>query len=277
MVAAGFSAGRADAVRRGMAAWKRRGGLEEFRADLLAGMAERGYPREFAERIYSQIEGFADYGFPESHAASFALLTWASAWLKCHHPAAFTCALLNSQPMGFYSPSQLVQDARRHGVQVRPVDVRYSQWDCSLEDLPGAPPALRLGLRMVSGLAQEAAEALARARVAAPFRDVADLCLRAGLGERSRVLLAEAGALRGRARHRQRVGWAATGVVPHGPLLPAPAAEDAAPLPVPGTGEDRLADHAHLGLSVGPHPLRLLRVRVAARRYRPSRELEGLA
>ena len=277
MVAAGFSAGRADAVRRGMAAWKRRGGLEEFRADLLAGMAERGYPREFAERIYSQIEGFADYGFPESHAASFALLTWASAWLKCHHPAAFTCALLNSQPMGFYSPSQLVQDARRHGVQVRPVDVRYSQWDCSLEDVPGAPPALRLGLRMVSGLSQEAAEALVRARAAASFRDVADLCLRADLDERSRVLLAEAGALRGLAGHRHRARWAATGVEPQRPLLPAPAEEDAAPLPVPGTGEDLLADHARLGLSLGPHPLRLLRARLAARRYRRSRELEGLA
>ena len=157
------------------------------------------------------------------------------------------------------------------------MDVRYSQWDCSLEDLPGAPPALRLGLRMVSGLAQEAAEALARARVAAPFRDVADLCLRAGLDERSRVLLAEAGALRGLAGHRHRARWAATGVEPQRPLLPAPAEEDAAPLPVPSTGEDLLADHAHLGLSLGPHPLRLLRARLAARRYRRSRELEGLA
>jgi error-prone DNA polymerase len=132
IVAAGFSPGEADQLRRAMAAWKRRGGLEPFRDKLIEGMRERGYSEEFAERIYSQICGFGDYGFPESHAASFALLTYFSAWLKCHHPAAFACALLNSQPMGFYAPAQIINDVRRHGVRVLPVDVRFSGWDCGL-------------------------------------------------------------------------------------------------------------------------------------------------
>ena len=133
IVAAGFTPGEADQLRRSMAAWKRRGGLEYFRERVLTGMAERGYTTEFAEQVFEQIKGFGSYGFPESHAASFALITYVSCWLKCHEPAAFTCALLNSQPLGFYSPNQLVQDARRHGIQVRPVDVRYSAWDCALE------------------------------------------------------------------------------------------------------------------------------------------------
>ena len=134
MVAAGFSAGEADQLRRAMAAWRRRGGLEPFRERLLSGMRERGYPDEFAERIYAQICGFGEYGFPESHAASFALLTYVSSWLKCHHPAAFACALLNSQPMGFYAPAQIINDVKRHGVRVLPVDVRYSGWDCTLTE-----------------------------------------------------------------------------------------------------------------------------------------------
>jgi len=138
MVAAGFSAGEADQLRRAMAAWKRKGGLEQFETRLLEGMRGRGYAEAFARQIFSQIKGFGEYGFPESHSASFALLAYVSAWLKRHHPAAFTCALLNSQPMGFYAPAQLVQDARRHGVEVRPVDVQYSAWDCTLEH-PTAP------------------------------------------------------------------------------------------------------------------------------------------
>jgi error-prone DNA polymerase len=142
MTAAGFTPGQADQLRRAMAAWKRRGGLEPFREQLIEGMLARGYSREFAERIYSQIKGFGDYGFPESHAASFALLTYFSAWLKCHHPAAFACGLLNSQPMGFYAPAQIINDVRRHGVQVRPVDVRFSDWDCGLEGSPSRRSAL---------------------------------------------------------------------------------------------------------------------------------------
>ncbi len=136
VVAAGFTPGEADQLRRSMAAWRRKGGLEQFERRLIEGMRERGYQEDFARQIFKQIQGFGEYGFPESHAASFALLVYVSAWLKCHEPAAFACALLNSQPMGFYAPAQIVQDARRHGVEVRPVDVLASEWDCTLEQLP---------------------------------------------------------------------------------------------------------------------------------------------
>ncbi|HUX25701.1 MAG TPA: error-prone DNA polymerase, partial [Burkholderiales bacterium] len=146
VVAAGFTPGEADQLRRSMAAWRRKGGLEHFEQRLIQGMGERGYAREFAERIYQQILGFGEYGFPESHSASFALLVYVSAWLKRHHPAAFLAALLNSQPMGFYAPAQLVQDARRHGVEILPVDVLASDWECTLEHCAGAAPAVRLGL-----------------------------------------------------------------------------------------------------------------------------------
>ncbi len=279
IVAAGFSAGEADELRRGMAAWKRRGGLEHFRGRLFAGLAKNGYDTDFAERIFEQIRGFGSYGFPESHAASFALITYVSCWLKCHEPAAFTCALMNSQPLGFYSNSQLVQDARRHGIAVRPVDVRYSHWDNTLESWPGdeaRQPALRLGLREVGGLAREPAERLVAARAVRPFEDVADLCHRAGLDERARSLLAEAGALRGLAGHRHRARWAVGGVETQLPLFDASPAEDAVQLPVPSAGEDLLADYARLGLTLGPHPLALLRRQLATRRYRRSRELREL-
>jgi len=279
IVAAGFSAGEADELRRGMAAWKRRGGLEHFRDRLFAGLAKNGYDTDFAERIFEQIRGFGSYGFPESHAASFALITYASCWLKCHEPAAFTCALMNSQPLGFYSNSQLVQDVRRHGITVRPVDVRYSQWDNALEAWPGdatRQPALRLGLREVAGLSRAAGEALVAARAARAFDDVADLCHRAGLDERARALLAEAGALKGLAGHRHRARWAVGGVEKQLPLFAGSPAEDAVSLPVPSAGEDLLADYARTGLTLGPHPLALLRRQLAARRYRRSRDLQAL-
>ncbi len=280
MVAADFTPGEADAVRRGMAAWKRKGGLQQFREKLFAGMRKNGYEAAYAERIFSQIEGFADYGFPESHAASFALLTYVSCWLKCHHPAAFLCALMNSQPLGFYSNSQLVQDARRHSVPVRPVDVRYSDWDNTLE--PSGEdgmrnPALRLGLREIGGLPSVMAEALVAARRRSDFTSVEDLCHRAGLDERTRAQLAEAGALKGLAGHRHRARWAIAGVEAQLPLFDGSPREQAVTLPVPSAGEDLLADYARTGLSLGPHPLKLLRKQLAARRYRPSRELLGLA
>jgi error-prone DNA polymerase len=280
MVAAGFTPGEADAVRRGMAAWKRRGGLEQFRDRLFAGMRERGYEAAFAERIFEQIKGFADYGFPESHAASFALVTYVSCWLKCHHPAAFLCALMNSQPLGFYSNSQLVQDARRHGVPVRPVDVRYSDWDNTLEAAaPGTMenPALRLGLREIAGLPQAAAEAVMAARAQAVFADVEDLCHRAQLDGRARTGLAEAGALKGLAGHRHRARWAIGGVEAQLPLFDVSPREAAVTLPVPSAGEDLLADYARTGLTLGAHPMKLLRRQLLARRYRPSRDLLALA
>jgi error-prone DNA polymerase len=280
MVAADFTPGEADAVRRGMAAWKRKGGLHQFRDKLFEGMHKNGYERAFAERIFSQIEGFADYGFPESHAASFALLTYVSCWLKHHHPAAFVCALMNSQPLGFYSNSQLVQDVRRHGVPVRPVDVRYSDWDNTLESSNGGDmnhPALRLGLREISGFPEAMARAVTAARAHSAFASVEDLCHRAHLDERCRGLLADAGALKGLAGHRHRARWAITGVEAQLPLFDGSPREAAVTLPVPSAGEDLLADYARLGLSLGPHPMKLLRKQLSARRYRPSRELLELA
>ncbi|MBI2319811.1 MAG: error-prone DNA polymerase, partial [Betaproteobacteria bacterium] len=180
VVAAGFTPGEADRLRRSMAAWRRKGGLEPFQERLIRGMRERGYAKEFAERIYQQILGFGEYGFPESHSASFALLVYVSAWIKRYHPAAFLAALLNSQPMGFYAPAQLVQDARRHGVEVQPVDALASEWECTLEKREEKDePAVRLGFLMVQGLSQAGAERIAAARKERAFESAEDLARRA--------------------------------------------------------------------------------------------------
>ncbi|HXR01364.1 MAG TPA: error-prone DNA polymerase, partial [Pseudomonas sp.] len=211
IVAADYSPGEADQLRRSMAAWKRHGGLEPHRIRLSERMKEKGYPDEFIHRIFEQIKGFGSYGFPESHAASFALLTYASCWLKCHEPAAFTCALINSWPMGFYSPDQLLQDARRHQIDVHPVDVRFSDWDCSLEPVEGRvytqDLAIRMGLRMIRGFREEDARRIEQARAQREFKDVTDLCLRADLDNRARASLADSGALRGLVGHRHRARW----------------------------------------------------------------------
>ena len=180
-----------------MATWKRNGGITDFREKLIQGMCQRGYNGEFAERIFNQIKGFGEYGFPESHAASFALLAYVSAWLKCHHPAIFTAALLNSQPMGFYAPAQLVQDVRRAGIEVRPADVQHSDWDCTLEcsTKDKSRPALRLGLRLVKGLQQVAAERLMSARAQQVFKHVTDMARRANLDRGALKALSNAGTL----------------------------------------------------------------------------------
>jgi error-prone DNA polymerase len=280
MEAAGYTPGEADQLRRDMAAWKRHGGLEKHRERLLSGMAANGYAPEFAERIFEQIKGFGDYGFPESHAASFALLTYTSSWIKCHEPAAFSCALLNSLPMGFYQPPQLVSDARRHGIEVRPVDVRFSDWDCSLEAWPGdaaRQPALRLGMRLVSGLREDAAHRIVAARAQAPLRDLDDLLHRAGLDHGSLDLLAEAAALRGLAGHRHRARWQSAGTEKQLPLFAgAASAEERMAIPPPSAFEDTRADYASIGLTLGAHPLALVRRQLQQRRYRPARELGGL-
>ena len=269
VVAAGFSPGEADRLRRAMAAWHRRGGLGPFERKLIDGMRARGYDEAFAKAIFRQIEGFGEYGFPESHSASFALLAYVSSWLKRHEPAAFTCALLNSQPMGFYAPSQLVQDARRHGVEVRSVDVRHSEWDCRLEPGRDAEPALRLGLRMVKGLAESSAARIVAARAsrdaaaAAGFESVTDLARRAGLSRGDLRRLASAGALAALAGHRHRAHWEAAGIEKPSALFPDPRFPEAAPLlRAPNEGEDLVADYRHLGLSLGRHPLALLRRRL---------------
>ncbi|NII10952.1 error-prone DNA polymerase [Oleiagrimonas sp. C23AA] len=279
MVAADYSPGEADQLRRDMAAWKRHGGLESHRERIFSGMQKNGYAREFAERIFQQILGFGSYGFPESHAASFSNLVYVSAWLKRHEPAAFACALLNSQPMGFYSPHQIVQDARRHDIQVRPIDVRYSQWDSSLEADAKSHGglAIRLGLRQVQGLHEGEAGALLEARQQAPFENMADVSARSGVERRTLELLAEAGALRGLAGHRYRAHWQVAGIEPERPLLGRRGPEEShAPLPVPTVHEDVLADYARTRLSLGTHPLAQLRARLSASGHLGSQRLQRL-
>jgi len=263
VVAAGFSPGEADRLRRAMAAWKRKGSLGPFEGRLIEGMRARGYDEQFARQVFQQILGFGEYGFPESHAASFALLVYVSAWLKHHEPAAFCCALLNSQPMGFYAPAQLVRDARRHGVEVRGVDVNASGVDSTLEAAATGGQALRLGLGLVRGLPQEAAGRLVRARGDGGYRGVAELARRAALSRRDLAALARAGALATIAGHRHRAAWDARGVEPGLPL--APAREGPAGLPLlraPTEGEDIVADYRALGLTLARHPVALLRPRL---------------
>ncbi len=279
IVAAGFTPGEADQLRRAMAAWKRKGGLGPFEERLIRGMRERGYSEEFARRIFQQILGFGEYGFPESHAASFALLVYVSAWLKRHEPAAFAAALINSQPMGFYAPSQLVQDARRHGVEVRPIDVHASAWDCTLEPQAGAasPPALRLGLRLVKGLSAEAAGRLVAVRAGrSRFESVQQLAELARLDRRELGCLAAAGALAGLGGHRHRAAWNVAGVESPLPLLPEVRIAEGLPLlRAPREGEDIVADYAHTGLTLRRHPIALLRPQLGARGVLSSAELRA--
>jgi error-prone DNA polymerase len=264
MVAAGFTPGEADRLRRSMAAWKRSGGLEPFEQRLKSGMEANGYSAQFAAAIYRQILGFGEYGFPESHSASFALLVYVSSWIKCHHPAAFCAALLNSQPMGFYAPAQLVQDARRHGVEARPPDVQASGWDCTVEG-----GAVRLGLRMVSGLSEAEGRRIAAGR---PHASVPDL----KLNRRDLRALAAAGALESLAGHRRLARWAAAGAARRAPL-DAPAPERMPLLERPREGEEIVADYSSLGLTLGRHPLALLRTQFNKLRLCDAKSLHALA
>src|SRR3569623_648870 len=253
---AGFSGGEADQLRRALAAWRRKGGLEPF---------------------HRQVQGFGKYGFPESHAASFALLVYISAWLKCHHHAAFTAALLNSQPMGFYAPAQLVQDAQRHGVDVRAVDVQFSAYDCTLEHGPTGAPALRLGLCIVKGLATPAAAQLDATRAAAPFACVDALVQRTNLSRRDLDALTAAGAFATLAGHRHLARWRVLGARREPDLVRAMPINEGRPLlRKPTEGEDLVADYAQLGLTLGRHPLALLRARLTRLRFRTSAALATL-
>ena len=275
IVAAGFTPGEADQLRRSMAAWRRKGGLEKFERRLIDGMGARGLSETFARQVYQQILGFGEYGFPESHSASFALLVYVSAWLKRYEPAAFCAALLNSLPMGFYAPAQLVADARRHGVEVRGVDVTASDWDCKLEPAgAAAEPALRLGLRLVSGLSAAGAARLADARAERAFGDVADLAHRAALDRRDLARLADAGALAALAGHRHGAVWEVAGIEVLPPLLAGSRFDEGAPLlPAPTEGDDIVADYRMLGLTLGRHPLALLRPALRRRRLSASAEV----
>jgi error-prone DNA polymerase len=278
IVAADFTPGEADGLRRAMAAWKRRGGLTPYRERLFSGMAANGYTCEFAEQIYKQILGFGEYGFPESHAASFALLTYISCWLKCHEPAAFAAALINSQPMGFYAPAQITQELRRNGVTVLPVDVTSSDWHCTLERTAQGPdPALRLGLCLVRGLHEADGLALVAARIDGPFGSIDELGARAQLSRRSVQSLAAAGALAALSVHRHEAHWRALGVERLPGLIEGLSAREApAPLPAPTESQNILADYRHLGLTTGRHPLALLRPRLSRKGFRSSSELQQL-
>ena len=339
VVAAGFTPGEADQLRRAMAAWRRKGGLEPFRQKLVDGMTTNGYEAEFAERVYKQICGFGEYGFPESHAASFALLVYVSAWLKCYHPAAFTAALLNSQPMGFYAPAQLIADAKKHGVTVLPPDVNASDWDCTLEvsgqrsavshqpegegihhggtearsneegardkgQVPrgeesrqpsaighqrSAPPvdqsstindqpspALRLGLRMISGLPLAATQQIARVRQHGPFRSVDDFQLRTGLGRGVCQRLARADAFASLGIARRQALWQALPDHDTGPLFQSLTNEERpADLPALTPAMEVTADYRTTGLSLRAHPFQFLRPQVAALRAVTAQSLEA--
>jgi len=288
---AGFSPSRADELRRAMATFRNTGDIWKFREEFIGGMESRGYGKDFAERCFRQLEGFGTYGFPESHAASFASLVYVSSWIKRHHPAAFAAALLNSQPMGFYAPAQIVRDAKDHGVEVRPADVVWSDWDCTLAESPlpftgegwvgastsqhhGAYPptptlprergremSLRLGLRLISGLKEDHARALANARAEAPFADIPDLARRARLDRGAMDALARADALRSLSGPRRHALWDAAGI--EAPLPLSEARDGAQPrLPAETAGEETVLDYAATGLSLRRHPLALLRLKL---------------
>jgi error-prone DNA polymerase len=297
ILAAGFTPGEADQLRRAMAAWKRKGGLHAFQQKVIDGMLARGYDQDFAERIFRQIEGFGEYGFPESHAASFALLVYVSCWIKRHEPAAFLAGLLDAQPMGFYAPAQLVRDAREHGVEVRGPCVLASGWDSRLEEITEAPaqvrdgvdcrpqPAVRMGLSRVTGLSEVCAQRLVverERRIAAgapplrPFADVEDLARGAGLERRDLQALARADALVSVAGHRVEAAWQAAAIEPLPALLAcARFDEPALALPPMTEGEAVVADYAALGVPMGRHPVALLRASLDRFKVQPAAVLRG--
>ena len=278
MLAADFTAGEADQLRRAMAAWKRKGGLGPFHERLVGRMVEKGYELDYAERIFRQIQGFGDYGFPESHAAGFALLAYVSSWIKCHHPDAFLAALLNSQPMGFYAPAQLVRDARANHVEVRPVDVTVSEGQSTLEAVEGAAlHAVRLGLDRVSGLSDEGVKRIVGARREAAFTNAEDLARRAALNAHDLQSLAQADALQALTGHRHQAAWAVAGIDTRPtPMLGATRINEVAvTLPAPSEAEDMQADYRGLGLTLHRHPLALLRAELARFQVQPAAVLRG--
>jgi error-prone DNA polymerase len=272
MVGAGYTPGEADQLRRDMAAWKKHGRLERHHDRLLRGFEEHGISPKFGDALYKQIQGFGEYGFPESHASSFALLVYASSWQKTHFPGIFACALLNSQPMGFYSASSIVQDAQRHGVEVRPPCVVASDWDCTLEDDglegEGAAPALRLGLRQIAGIGEDVAKAIEKARAEAPYESVGDLARRADLKKNELEALAEAGALEALSPGRRVAMWRARAPRLGGLFEAVDLEKDAIDprLPALGKVEQLLLDYGRLGLSVDDHPMRHVRPHLEGRR-----------
>ena len=282
IVAAGFTPAEADQLRRAMASFRNPGTIHSFQGKFIAGMTDRGYERDFAERCFRQIEGFGEYGFPESHAASFAHLAYVSSWLKCHYPAVFACALLNSQPMGFYAPAQIVRDARDHRVEVRPTDVNHSDWDCALEGAGGGPDAMRLGLRRIRGLKEEDADRVTAGREDG-YRSPQELWQRAGIPPSVLSRLARADAFTSMGLDRRQAAWAVRAMSEAGPLPlfdstggdQAVRPEPALPLMTPG--EQVAADYRTTGLSLKHHPVALLRRRLDEKGIVPAHALEGLS
>jgi error-prone DNA polymerase len=272
ITAANFTPSEANQLRRAMATFRNLGTMETFETKMVEGMVARGYERDFAERCFRQIQGFGSYGFPESHALAFARLVWVSSWIKHHYPAIFAAALLNSQPMGFYAPAQIVRDAKEHGVEVRPIDVNASEWDNSIEG-----EALRLGLRQITGFREAWAETLTAAR---PFAGLEDLS-RAGLPERALRLLADADACMSLGLDRRAAAWEALRT--QGDTLPLFAAadarelgeEDPSDLPLLTPGEQVAADYQTIRLSLKAHPMALLRPHFAADQVLTAAELNA--
>jgi DNA polymerase III alpha subunit len=279
---AGFKPEKADKLRRAMATFRRAGTIHKLKNDFIEGMVGNGYEREFAERCFKQIEGFGEYGFPESHAASFAILVYDSSWVKHYYPEVFAAALLNSQPMGFYAPAQLVRDARENGVEVRPPDVNASDWDCTLEPSASNRCALRLGLRQITGLAEDDVKRMVERRTE-PYRDPADLWRRSGLNKRQIVALARADAFASLGLSRRDVLWAVRGFSDaHLPLLDGPLhgpqelrdLEPRVALPSLTLGEQVVDDYGSISMSLRSHPLKLLRPRLAERGVSPTEVLK---
>lgn len=283
VIHAGYEPHEADQLRRSMAAWRSGGDMNPHRERIRGLMEEKNYSSEFIDQIFEQIKGFGAYGFPQSHAASFAKLVYISCFLKRHEPAAFACALLNAQPMGFYSASQIVQDARRGsaqrgGVAVLPVDVCISDWDNTLEGRDArTQPAIRLGLRQLAGCSEAAARAVMTARAQRPFADVADLCRRARLDGKARQVLADGGALAALAGNRNAARWAVAGIERAMPLLDGSPDEPDIVLPAPDVAEEMLSDYRASGLTLGAHPLALLRPRLRQERALDSHQLRASA
>lgn len=277
IVAANFTPGEADQLRRAMGAWQRSGKMSLYREKLMSGMLAKNYSRDFAEQIYKQIEGFGEYGFPESHSASFALLTYFSSWLKCHQPAAFFAGLINSQPMGFYQPAQLLEQVKRQGVKVRPVDVTASHYDCTLELDESGAHAIRLGMRLIKGLRKEDAMNVVAARAVAPFTSVEDAAYRARLKSRAAKALATSGAFRSLSEHRNQAFWSALGIenLP-GALAGQAAAETSPQLPLPTEWEEIQRDYRQMGLSTGRHPMAVLRPKLRVSGISTRRELDSM-
>ncbi len=289
MVAAGFSGGKADELRRAMASWGKNSTLENFEQDFIGGMLARNYSLDFAQRLFEQIKGFGGYGFPESHSASFALLCYASSWCKRHHPAAFYCALLNSQPMGFYSPSQLLQDAKRHGVMVLPVDINRSVYENQLEEItsnklasdffPNPQPllAIRLGFSQIRSLDSAAAQAIERWRGSKPFSSLENISRRTPLTATDLGHLAAADAFAQLTGHRHEARWQAAAIKPHIALLETSEnQQDLLSMPAPSLEKDMLDDYASIGLSLRAHPMALLRSQAPFNRCKTQRELAGI-